>query len=814
MASNIISEILIRVGLQSTVSTDARGVESQVSSLGATFTKHSLAIGAAATAVGAAIVGLTDSARKMNASLSVTALSIGSTEAEMRDLALSVTNVTFPLSEVSSTFDLLARAGMTSKDEIAATATAFDTLGDSIGVPASQVTNILIPAFDAFKIDLKDAADYTDMFTHLQRNTTVELSDFSSMLKYIAPELGNMNMGMQDSIAVLEALADKGIVGSSATREFRTAITAADGDINLFYETLGLTADEVASYSSEISNAEGYTQKFADAANEQYGMVDKVKQKFSELTLSLGSALEPLDAVGGAMATLGPILMGLQPMMSIFSALQTGTVVPALVAHAVAAWAAIAPYLAIAAPIIAVIAVLYILEKKFGVVTKAVEIITGALGKLVDWLKSKFGGGTDEASKKTEGFGDKLLLLLGPIGAVIYAFKNWDKIKGVVSNAFSKVTGYLDKLADTFKNAGKKLIQALIDGIKSLITKPKELVKEALGGIRDLLPFSDAKEGPLSDLTEAGANILKTLVGGMEAEETSAEGDMRASLAKSLSVIDSALAETQARLDAAGGENPMLEAQLKMLLAQRAAISVQYEALQTEVVTRNENIASAMTAGVAKIVAEVSWLPEGIRVPLVSTLTELSTFTSGVSTETTTISEILANGAAAIVAGIGWLPDGIKKPLESTLSMLGTLAGRFEQAGRGLIQALLNGINALINKPYDTLKGALDRLKRLLPSSDAEEGPLSNLTASGEALMKAFSSGMAKAAVLPGVAFEKSMPSMPAATAQGAGASYAGDTFNIGPVTLGSDYDVEKLFNKLQEMQSQRRVQRGVRSVI
>ena len=508
--------------------------------------KHSLAIGTAATAVGAAIVGLTDSAKKMNASLGVTALQIGATEKDMRELALAVTNVTFPLSEVTATFDLLARAGMTSQEEIAATATAFDTLGDSIGVPASQVTNILIPAFDAFGIELKDAADYTDMFTHLQRNTTVELSDFSSMLKYIAPELGNMNIGMQDSIAVLEAMADKGIVGSSATREFRTAIAAADGDVALFYEALGFTADEIAAYSSEISDAEGYTQKFADAANEQYGMVDKVKQKFSELTLSLGSVLEPLDVVGGAMATLGPMMMGLQPAMSLFSALQTGTVVPALVAHAAAAWAAIAPYLAIAAPIIAVIAVLYILEKKFGMVTKTIEFVTAAFSKLVDWLKGIFSPSTEEAGEKSKGLADTLLLLLGPIGAVIAAFKNWDKIKDVISNAFSKVTGYLNKLADTFKNAGEKLIQALIDGIKSLITKPKELVKEALGGIRDLLPFSDAKEGPLSDLTAAGANILKTLVGGIQSEETSAEGDMRASLAKSLGVIDAALAQTQA----------------------------------------------------------------------------------------------------------------------------------------------------------------------------------------------------------------------------------------------------------------------------
>ena len=469
--------------------------------------------GAAMTGIGVGMIVLTDSAKKTNATIRQTALQLDVSAKEMRELTLATTNVTFPIEEVTASFDLLTRAGMRNKDEIAAAATAFDTLGDAIGMNASEVTEIMVPAFNAFGISLADAGEYTDIFTHLTRNTTVELGDFSTMLKYIAPELDVMDISMAESVAVMEALADKGIQGSAATREFRSAISKADGDMGLFYETLGITEDEVAKYSKEINDSTGLTDKFADAANTQFGTVDKVKHSISELTLKYGSMLEPLDALGPAMTTLGPIMITM-------SSVQWGTLVPALMAHATAAWAAIAPYLAIILPIVAVIAILYILEKKFGVLTKAAEYITEGFGRLVSFIRDIFSGEITSAGDIVGMFGDKILFLLGPIGAVIYAIKNWEEIWTFIKALFDKILKYLADLADKFRAAGTALVQALIDGITSLIGRPADILRGALGGLRAMLPGSDAKEGPLSDLTHSGKALVETFAEGMENADT------------------------------------------------------------------------------------------------------------------------------------------------------------------------------------------------------------------------------------------------------------------------------------------------------
>jgi hypothetical protein len=452
----------------------------------------------AITAIGGAGIALIESAKGMNAALGVTAMQLGVTEAELRNLALATTDVTFPLQEVQATFDLLTRAGMTSTEEIQKTAFAFDALADATGYEASQITDIMIPAFNAYGIALEDAGNYTDMITHLMRNTTITMEDFSSTIDKLAPDIGTMGLTMEQTVAILEALAAKGVQGASATREFRTAVSSAKGDQTAFLTALGLTADQLIPYQKELKDVTGMTKEYADKANEQYTILDKLKQKWSEVSLQVGSALTPYESIFGLMTALGPVMMGLGPIMSTYSAIQTGQVIPTLTAHAAAAWAAIAPYLLIIAPIIAVVAILYILEKKFGVVTKAIEIATSGFKIIAEFIKGVLEKALEGLRKAVDFLAEHITLFLGPIGLVIEVFRNWDKITGIVQGVINRVLNLLTNFKDKMKDAGKNIIQGLIDGITSLINKPYDLIFLALKKIRNLLPYSPAKEGPLS----------------------------------------------------------------------------------------------------------------------------------------------------------------------------------------------------------------------------------------------------------------------------------------------------------------------------
>lgn len=66
----------------------------------------------------------------------------------------------------------------------------------------------------------------------------------------------------------------------------------------------------------------------------------------------------------------------------------------------------------------------------------------------------------------------------------------------------------------------------------------------------------------------------------------------------------------------------------------------------------------------------------------------------------------------------------------------------FRLSGAALIQAFVLGIQSMIAKPAEVVKTGFTKLRRLLPHSDAKEGPLSTLTYSGRALINTFSSGI------------------------------------------------------------------------
>jgi len=271
--------------------------------------------GAALTALGAAGLKFVDTARKTNAQLAVTALNLDITTEEMRDLTLATANVTFTIDEAVKTFDLLSRAGIESTEILQSVATAFDTLGDAIDVPASIVTERLVPTMKTFNLTATEMAEKIDPLTYLFRNTTVSLDDWARMVGYVTPEIVAMGLTTEDMIGILAELEEQGYSGEVMTRAFRSAVTLATKEQIPLNEALGISTEKIESYKVELEGATGITQRYADAANTQYGIMDKLKFLWSKLTLTVGSYLAPLEPVLAVMTAMGPAMIFLSTSM-------------------------------------------------------------------------------------------------------------------------------------------------------------------------------------------------------------------------------------------------------------------------------------------------------------------------------------------------------------------------------------------------------------------------------------------------------------------------------------------------------------------
>lgn len=89
-------------------------------------------------------------------------------------------------------------------------------------------------------------------------------------------------------------------------------------------------------------------------------------------------------------------------------------------------------------------------------------------------------------------------------------------LSGIVSRKVNDAKSAITSKATAFKNAGKNLIQSVIDGVRDKIGDLGEAVGDAAQKAKDKWPFSDAKEGPLSNISEAGPAFIDTIASGIE----------------------------------------------------------------------------------------------------------------------------------------------------------------------------------------------------------------------------------------------------------------------------------------------------------
>jgi TP901 family phage tail tape measure protein len=94
--------------------------------------------------------------------------------------------------------------------------------------------------------------------------------------------------------------------------------------------------------------------------------------------------------------------------------------------------------------------------------------------------------------------------------------ERFEAVKTAFSNGITAVKNTVTGAVSWFFESGKKVISTFANGIKSAFSGAVDAVKGGLQRIRNMLPFSDAKEGPLSTLTLSGQRTMTTYAGGLE----------------------------------------------------------------------------------------------------------------------------------------------------------------------------------------------------------------------------------------------------------------------------------------------------------
>jgi TP901 family phage tail tape measure protein len=136
-----------------------------------------------------------------------------------------------------------------------------------------------------------------------------------------------------------------------------------------------------------------------------------------------------------------------------------------------------------------------------------------------DWIRNLFSGMPTWLQIAIAAFMPFIgipMLIINNWDSIVAFFSNlWVRVKGTFTSGIQGIKDFITGTFAWFRESGSKILTTFTEGIKSAVSAPIEAVKGGLSKIRKLLPFSDAKEGPLSTLTLSGRRIFETITSGM-----------------------------------------------------------------------------------------------------------------------------------------------------------------------------------------------------------------------------------------------------------------------------------------------------------
>lgn len=102
-------------------------------------------------------------------------------------------------------------------------------------------------------------------------------------------------------------------------------------------------------------------------------------------------------------------------------------------------------------------------------------------------------------------------------------------VSNAVRTGIQAALRVIQNIASSFFNAGKNIVNSIVDGIKSVAGKVKDAVTGIVDGARNLLPFSPAKEGPLKDIHKL--NFAGPIVSSIERDQDAIQKALQNALA-------------------------------------------------------------------------------------------------------------------------------------------------------------------------------------------------------------------------------------------------------------------------------------------
>ncbi len=430
-----------------------------------------LAIAAAGAAISGALLAIgkagSDYAARINEAAKRTGLAVD----QMALLRSALSDLEVPVDALDVLLNRLifamnrARAGTKMGDELDNAAAAFARLGISVTDAQGQLRN----ASDVFtEVMLKLAEMPNDT-----ERAALAMLIFGRSAYQLLPAL---RAGREEILQTLQAHKAAGVALKSETV---AAIDAMQDSVNTLRTSLqALSARITAGFAPSVKAA-------SDAMISLVGAINAFLDQHPRLAAVVGTTA----VVGGTMASAAG------------TALATASQLAIVAAH----WGALAGLLAKVGKVFAWLGgILAFLKWIVGAVAAAISALAAALG-LPMWAVVALIAGIAALIAALLAFRDTIGEFVKGAAVAVWNFLKdlWATVKEIPGVIWDAIKGFIRQAYEW----GKNIIISIAKGIWDYITYPIRAFMALLRRLREMLPFSDPKTGPLRDLSRATRKI-------------------------------------------------------------------------------------------------------------------------------------------------------------------------------------------------------------------------------------------------------------------------------------------------------------------
>ena len=389
----------------------------------------------------------------------------------------------FSATESAEAFQYMAMAGWDTKSMLDGI-DGIMNLSAADGLDLATTSDIVTDALTAFGLSAKDSTHFADVLATASSSANTNVSMLGESFKYVAPLAGSMNYSIEDVSLALGLMANASVKGSMAGTSLKTALS------NLASPTKSM-AKQMDKLGISMTDSNGNALGLKD-------IIIQLREKFGKLSET-------------EKAATASTLFGKEAMSGMLAIINAS-------------------------------------DADFNKLTDNISNADGAAKQMADTLNDNLKGDITIAKSALEGFGITIYETLDTDlrGAVQLGTKYIDELskaftdgglQGAVKTAgdiFGEIATkaaenapkmidsalqFIDSFANGIRdnssrllNAGRSIVQAIIEGIINFAGYGSELIDGAVAIIENLILAISANE---SELLKAGESIIDSIVNGI-----------------------------------------------------------------------------------------------------------------------------------------------------------------------------------------------------------------------------------------------------------------------------------------------------------